>query len=86
MAAHWAAPPRTRRRRRPRERLSLQDERMRIQRLEGSRFGTYLVTLATFVSKLIPPKRAITGGSRERLLALQLCRVGLRSTGRRIER
>jgi hypothetical protein len=34
-------------------------------RLEGSRFGAYPATLAIFVSRLEPPKRAETGGSRE---------------------
>jgi len=34
------------------------------QRLEGSRFGAYLATLATFVSSLVRPKRAKTSGSR----------------------
>ena len=61
------------------------------QRLEGSqtsphrldsgrlrragRFGAHLVTLATFVITLIQPKRAKSGGSRERLLASQLYRL-----------
>ena len=35
------------------------------QRLEGSRLGVNLSTLANFVSTLIRPKRAKTGGSRE---------------------
>jgi hypothetical protein len=39
---------------------------MDTQRLEGSRFGANLVPLATFVITLIQPKRARTGGSRER--------------------
>ncbi len=51
------------------------DECMDIQRLEGSRFGAHLVTLATFVITLIQPKRARSGGSRERLLASQLYRL-----------
>jgi len=45
------------------------------QRLEGSRFGAQLVTLATFVITLIQPKRAKSGGARERLLASQLYRL-----------
>jgi len=45
---------------------------MDTQRLEGSRFGAYPATLATFVSSLVWPKRAKTGGSRERLAASQL--------------
>jgi len=45
------------------------------QRLEASRFGAHLVTLATFVITRIQPKRAKSGGSRERLLASQLYRL-----------
>jgi hypothetical protein len=51
------------------------DEGMDTQRLEGSRFGAHLVTLATFVITLIQPKRAKSSGSRERLLASQLYRL-----------
>jgi hypothetical protein len=36
------------------------------QRLEGSRFGVFLATLANFVTSLVVPKRAKTGGSRKR--------------------
>jgi hypothetical protein len=35
------------------------------QRLEGSRSGAHFVPLAIFVSSLVRPKRAETGGSRE---------------------
>jgi hypothetical protein len=48
---------------------------MHTQRLEGSRFGVHLVTLATFVITLIQPIRAKSGGSRERLLASQFYRL-----------
>ena len=41
-------------------------------RLEGSRFGIHLSALANFLSTLIGPKRAKTGGSRERPNGLQL--------------
>jgi hypothetical protein len=39
--------------------------------LEGSRFGTYLAALATFVSSLVRPKRMKAGGSRERPIGSQ---------------
>jgi hypothetical protein len=52
---------------------------MDTQRLEGSRFGAYPATLATFVSSLVWPKRAKTGGSRERLAASQLYDPGRES-------
>jgi hypothetical protein len=42
------------------------------KRLEGSRFGAHLSALAKFVSALIHPKRAKTGGSRERPNGSQL--------------
>ena len=42
------------------------------QRLEGSRSGLYPATLATFASSLVGPKRAKTGGSRERPIGSQL--------------
>jgi hypothetical protein len=42
----------------------------------ASRFGAYPATLVTFASNRVPPKRAKTGGSRERLLPLQLYRSG----------
>ncbi len=41
-------------------------------RLEGSRFGIHLSALANFLSTLIGPKRAKTGGSREPPNGLQL--------------
>jgi hypothetical protein len=45
--------------------------------LEGSRFGTYLATLATFVSSLVRPKRVKAGGSRERPIGSQLYGPGV---------
>jgi hypothetical protein len=42
------------------------------QHLEGSRFGVHLSTLAYFASTLVRPKRANTGGSRERLNGSQV--------------
>jgi len=42
--------------------------------LEGSRFGPHLSALTNFASALVRPKRAKTGGSRERLNVLQSCR------------
>jgi hypothetical protein len=39
-------------------------------RLEGSRFGGHPGTLAIFVSSLVQPQRAETGGSRERPSAI----------------
>jgi hypothetical protein len=60
--------PRTRRRPRPPRGW---------QGLEGSRFGAYPATLATFVSSLVPPKRTKTGGSRERPIGWQLYDLGI---------
>jgi hypothetical protein len=47
------------------------------QSLEGSRFGVYLATLANFVSSLVGPKRAKTGGSRECPIGSQLYGPGI---------
>ena len=45
--------------------------------LEGSRFGTYLATLATLVSSLVRPKRVKAGGSCERPIGSQLYGPGV---------
>ena len=47
------------------------------QALEGSRFGAYPATLATFVSSLVPPKRTKTGRSPERPIGWQLYDLGI---------
>jgi hypothetical protein len=47
------------------------------QRLEGSRFGVFLATLANFVTSLVVPKRAKTGGSRERPIGSQFYGPGV---------
>jgi hypothetical protein len=47
------------------------------QRLEGSRFGVYLATLANFFSSLVGPQRARTGGSQERPIGSQLYGPGI---------
>jgi hypothetical protein len=50
------------------------------QRLEGSRFGVYLATLANFVLSLVGLKRVRTGGSRERPIGSQLYGSGCKRT------
>jgi hypothetical protein len=41
------------------------------QRPEGSRFGSYPASLATFFSRLVQPEQVKTGGSRELPSGLQ---------------
>jgi len=61
--------PRTRRRTRPRKGGGFMWRAIAHQ-LEGSHFGACAATLAIIVLSLVPPKRAKTGGSRERPRAI----------------